>query len=70
MIKIRVHIENDGGNMDNKVCVDIDLPSVPRKGEYLYIGSRKDDLINQVKSLSLKDIQCFYRGKRFVSTVD
>lgn len=35
MFKIRVHVQNESEFMDDEVYVEIELPTVPRKGDYL-----------------------------------
>ena len=49
MYKIRVHINNENEYIDNRVFVDIELPAVPRKGEFLYLGDNLSKLEEKAK---------------------
>lgn len=40
MIKVRIHIKNENtGSFDNRVCVNVELPASPRKGEVIYLSA-------------------------------
>ena len=46
-----VHIKNGYTYIDNNVCVQIELPAVPRKGEFLYLqNDLKQVLEDKVRS--------------------
>ena len=46
-----VHIKNENTYIDDNVCVQIELPAVPRKGEILYLqNDLKQVLEDKVKS--------------------
>lgn len=51
MYKIMVHIKNDNDFIDSNVFVEIELPTVPRKGEILYLNEKQQEILkNKVKS--------------------
>ena len=39
MYKIMIHIKNESTYIDVNVCVQIELPAVPRKGDTLYLDN-------------------------------
>lgn len=46
-----VHIKNENNYIDDNVCVQIELPAVPRTGEFLYLqNDLKQVLEDKVKS--------------------
>lgn len=63
MIKVRIHIESEEF-MDVNVFVDCTLPSVPRKGEVLFIT---DDMSEELRKKAVKsvDIARIYAPKWF-----
>ena len=51
MVKIRVHIHSEEAFMDEKVFLDIELPSVPQKGDTLFLTEeQKNELVKQATS--------------------
>lgn len=57
MIKIRVHIENDEDNTDQDVFIDILLPSIPQKGEILYLSQKSLEYLNGLAQKSVEVAQ-------------
>lgn len=51
MKTIRVHVSNENDYLDNKV--DIQLPAVPRKGEYLHLP---EELRQELEKQACKDL--------------
>lgn len=64
MHKIMVHIQNDCEYMDEKVCLEIRLPSIPRIGETLYLGRKLLDVLQNMAKLDL-DIASAYLPQWF-----
>lgn len=51
MYKIRVHIRNKAVLIDEAVFIDIELPSIPRKGEIVFLDEKLiEELENKAKS--------------------
>lgn len=64
MYKIMVHINNGDEFLHSAVCVEIQLPAVPRKGEILYLSDEQIDILQNKAKSDLK-IAKSYRGKWF-----
>jgi hypothetical protein len=51
MYKIMVHIKNHNEFIDSDVCVEIELPAVPRKGDILFLNEEQIQILeNKAKS--------------------
>lgn len=47
MLKVFVHIHNKRDYMDKKVFVEIEMPYVPRVGEFFYMG---EEMLEELES--------------------
>lgn len=53
MYKAKVFIKGEGILYDNEVCVAIELPSIPRKDEYLFMSPA---LVKELEDMARKDV--------------
>lgn len=53
MKKIHVHVESESVYMDEDVFVFIELPSIPRKGEFIWLSS---ELIDKLEMQATKNL--------------
>jgi hypothetical protein len=68
MKKIHVHIKNENTWMDKDVFVEIYLPSIPRKGEYLNLGELTYELMRKaIKTVEIANRYCpdWFYGKSY-----
>jgi hypothetical protein len=54
MYKIMVHISADNDFNDDRVCVQLELPAVPRKGEILCLGN---DIVKILEDKAKADLE-------------
>jgi hypothetical protein len=59
MIKVKVHVKNNVEYMDENVFVEIELPTLPRIGETLFLGKLTENLrIMATKSICIAYVYC------------
>jgi hypothetical protein len=54
MFKIKIHIDTKRTYFDDNVFVDVELPAIPRVGEYIDLD---DDLVEQLEDKATSDIE-------------
>ena len=64
MHKIMIYIANDNNFLDSDVCVEIQLPAVPRKGDILYLTDEQMEVLENKAKSDLK-IAKYYAPKWF-----
>jgi hypothetical protein len=75
MYKIMVHIKNENTFIDDNVSVQIELPAVPRNGEFLYLDNDSIQILEDKAKSDLKIARnyapkWFYRGSVKVEEVE
>jgi hypothetical protein len=60
MHKIMIYIANDNNFLDSDVCVEIQLPAVPRKGDILYLTDEQIEVLENKAKSDLKIAKCYF----------